>query len=199
VASEISSSRFGTVLSAVPWVLYFTLGGFGQPALAVIAGLAVVVYATIAQVRRGQSLKMPDWVTLAFFAIGTVSMTLGATSRAYFSEFSGVLVWVLFAGAAWTSIMIGAPFTLQYARESSPPEHWENPIFIRTNVLLTLMWASVFTFNLVVAIVTMNPSGSPPAYAYVVQTATTIGAAVFTARYSAMVRRRAIAGAAVPQ
>lgn len=31
------------------------------------------------------------------------------------------------------SLLIGTPFTLQYAREETPPEIWGQPEFLRTN------------------------------------------------------------------
>jgi hypothetical protein len=47
----------------------------------------------------------------------------------------GLLLLVVF------SLMIGVPFTLQYAREQVSPELWFSPAFKRTNVVITTVWA----------------------------------------------------------
>lgn len=48
------------------------------------------------------------------------------------------------------SIAIGRPFTLQYAKESVAPEHWNSAAFIRKNNLISLVWAGAF-FAMVLA------------------------------------------------
>jgi cobalamin synthase len=50
----------------------------------------------------------------------------------------GLLVIVL------SSMAIRQPFTLQYAKESVPKEHWGEPKFIETNNKLTSVWAAAF-------------------------------------------------------
>ncbi len=36
------------------------------------------------------------------------------------------------------------PFTIQYAREETPREHWHNPVFIRINYVITGAWGVAF-------------------------------------------------------
>jgi hypothetical protein len=45
------------------------------------------------------------------------------------------------------SMAIRRPFTLQYAREQVSPELWDRPIFIRTNYIITAVWAVAFAVN----------------------------------------------------
>jgi len=42
------------------------------------------------------------------------------------------------------SIAIRRPFTLQYAREGTAREIWNTPAFIRTNYIITAVWALAF-------------------------------------------------------
>jgi hypothetical protein len=51
---------------------------------------------------------------------------------------SGLMLIVL------ASIAIRQPFTLQYAREQVAPDLWETPEFIRTNYVITGVWALAF-------------------------------------------------------
>ena len=180
----------------LPWVLFFALSRTGLPRAGVIAGLLVALYPTGAQAVRGLSVKAPDWTTLAFFTVAAVSVIVGGSTLLLFWKYSLVVVWVLFAGMAWASILFGEPFTLQYARETTPPEFWQHPVFVRTGLILTLVWAGVFTLNLAIAGAAVGPI-NPPWFAIVLPMLTVVGAFVFTARYAAAVSRRA--AAAFPQ
>lgn len=51
---------------------------------------------------------------------------------------AGLLVIVL------VSIALRRPFTLQYAREDVPPEFWDSPEFLRTNDVISAVWALAF-------------------------------------------------------
>ncbi len=42
------------------------------------------------------------------------------------------------------SMVIGRPFTLQYAREERPKEMWTQPAFVRSNYVITGVWAAAF-------------------------------------------------------
>jgi hypothetical protein len=42
------------------------------------------------------------------------------------------------------SLAIGAPFTLQYARERVPKEYWASPLFLATNPRITGVWGAAF-------------------------------------------------------
>jgi hypothetical protein len=52
----------------------------------------------------------------------------------------------------WTTIAIGFPFTLQFAREQRPPAVWNEPIFIRTNYQISLLWALIATVNTILGL-----------------------------------------------
>jgi hypothetical protein len=76
--------------------------------------------------------------------------------------FAGLAFYTQITGQSWTipavrlvvdaglllivlaSLAIGQPFTLQYAREGTPPEIWSTPQFIEVNRTITLVWAAAF-------------------------------------------------------
>lgn len=89
------------------------------------------------------------------------------------------------------SIAIRRPFTLQYARESVPPEHWNNPVFIRSNYVITAAWALAFVV-MVAADVIVVYVPSLPSVVGIGATVLALAAAVkFTAWYPKRVRARA--------
>lgn len=42
------------------------------------------------------------------------------------------------------SMLVGTPFTLQYAYERVAPELWQHPAFVRKNYIITAVWAAAF-------------------------------------------------------
>ncbi|MEO7033119.1 MAG: hypothetical protein ABI035_03470 [Gemmatimonadaceae bacterium] len=83
------------------------------------------------------------------------------------------------------SMAIGRPFTLQYARESAPPEVWRSPRFIHKNMLITGVWAAAFAA--MTAIDCAMLSGLA-AWIGIVGTLCTLGAAMF---YTTIAKRSA--------
>jgi hypothetical protein len=176
----------------MPWALLFLISGSGHPELGVFAGLLTAAYPTLVRTARGLSTKLPDWMTLAFFVIAAASTLVRGSTLLLFWKYSLVIVWLLFAGMAWLSISLGAPFTLQYGREVTPPEYWQHPLFLRTSRILTLVWAAIFTANLVFVSALVGPV-PPRGFAVFLPTLMVVGGFIFTARYSAAVSRRAAA------
>lgn len=58
------------------------------------------------------------------------------------------------------SIAIRRPFTLQYAREDTPEEVWNTPLFLRTNYVITGVWALAFVFMVGADIAMLNGSST---------------------------------------
>jgi hypothetical protein len=91
---------------------------------------------------------------------------------------------------AATSMAIRNPFTLQYAREQTPQEFWNTPVFIRTNYIITAVWTLAFLVTTAAdATATFNKK-FPLALDIGVGLAALALAVIFTARYPALVRAR---------
>ena len=146
MAEQKKSSGLATRLIAfAPWILYGFASGFNHWRVAAGGGLILCLIYLAAMLRRGSSIKLMDWTTLTFFVIASV-LTV-AMRWTMFPIYNAVVVWSCFALAAWTSVAIGRPFTAAYARENAPPEFWDHPIFIRLNLVMTLVWCGLMTVN----------------------------------------------------
>ncbi|HUN56224.1 MAG TPA: hypothetical protein VMU29_13820 [Smithella sp.] len=44
------------------------------------------------------------------------------------------------------------PFTMQFARKTTPPEVWGNPLFIRINMIMTFVWSGIFALCLLLSL-----------------------------------------------
>lgn len=193
--NRLSRVALGLVEFA-PWILYGFASGFNHWRAAAGGGLILCLVSLAATLRRGSSIKPMDWTTLAFFVIASV-MIIGVRSTA-FTVYSAVVVWSCFALAAWGSVVIGRPFTAAYARESAPPEFWTNPIFIRLNLLMTLVWCGLMTVNIGFAVIGVVVGGNlaKPLLSYALPMALLISGFAFNTRFPA--RYLARSGVQIP-
>jgi hypothetical protein len=128
----------------IPWAAYIVLASMGHWRWALLTG-AIAMAVIVAIEYRHRAVKIPDATALGFFAgMLLVSMAIGTW---LVSGYSVMIVWAIFGIVFWTTIAIGFPFTLQFARELSPPPIWREPIFIRTNYQISLLWALIATVN----------------------------------------------------
>ena len=75
------------------------------------------------------------------------------------------------------------PFTLQYARESVPQALWRQPAFVRTNVIITAVWAAAFAVMSIIDLVWLLIPALPPRIVIVVTVLALLGAVKFTGWY----------------
>jgi intracellular septation protein A len=173
------------LMAFLPFVLYGFAAGANHWRVATGGGLILCLVFLAVRLRRRISIKLMDWTTLTFFVIASVLM-LGLRSTV-FPAYSVVVIWSCFAVAAWSSVVIGHPFTVAYARENEPPEFWDNPIFIRLNLVMTLFWCGLLTVNAGFAVIGVIIGGNlgklVPGFA--LPTALLIFGFVFNSRFPA--------------
>ncbi|MET7244565.1 hypothetical protein ABZT49_14475 [Methylobacterium sp. EM32] len=129
--------------SFAPFFAFAVLIHLGFVEAALWAG-AIVAAALMLRDRvvLGRSLKILEAGTLVLFA--GLAIYTRATGEVWTIPAvrlvvdAGLLVIVL------ASLAAGRPFTLQYARETAPPEVWATPEFGRVNRAVTLAWAAAF-------------------------------------------------------
>jgi hypothetical protein len=118
-----------------------------------------------------------------------------------FLLFAGLVVYAWFCRPTWpipqirlrvdggllfivlVSMAIGKPFTLQYAREKVAPELWSTPAFIRTNYIITAVWAAAFTIIVLADLTLIHMPDMPVRRAVIITILALYGAAKFTAWY----------------
>ncbi len=85
----------------------------------------------------------------------------------------------------------GRPFTLQYAREQVPPEHWSEPAFIRINYVITAVWGAAFAAMVAAEPALLYLPGFPPRVGIIVIVLALLGAVKFTGWYPGRAKARA--------
>lgn len=131
------------LLSFAPFLAFAVLAHFGRAEAGLWAGFltaAALVLRDRFVLRR--SVKILEAGTVLLFA----ALAFWTTARG--AEWSIPLVRLAvdtgLLAIVLASLLIGTPFTLQYAREETPPEIWDQPEFLRTNREITLAWAAAF-------------------------------------------------------
>ncbi len=133
---------FGMFVGFLPWIVYWSLVGN------VPFRVAVVIACAISVALSGQALlrhHLPKVIEAGGTIVFVILLLLTFLTNDVFLErwlqplTNGGLFLI-----ALVSILIGKPFTLQYAREHAPPEVVETPDFFQVNLLITWVWVSAF-------------------------------------------------------
>ena len=183
----------------VPWIAFAVVSTVGWQWGALAALLLAL--RQIAQYRRAgiaaDGLILEFSTVVYFTALTAISF---ARQDSGLQHYTGALSLGWLAVTAWTTLAAKRPFTLGIARRQAPASLWNNPVFLRINVVLTSVWAAAFTVTAaVLAAIAAAHLGA--AVSIPVQIAGFVLPALFTARYPDRVRARmtgAAAAAPVP-
>jgi hypothetical protein len=188
----MSADRFSHLLLGmqfVVWVVYGFLAALRHWPAGVAFGVLASIGLLSLEASRHIKVKLLDWVLLGYFVIAAIATFL--IRSAAFPAYSSVVIWALYAGVTWVSIIVGVPFSLQYARESAPPESWNTLGFLHANWVISMVWGLAFSVNIVLASIALNPRNKPLVVGVLVPLLIMGGTGVFTARYTKITRQRA--------
>lgn len=177
---------FKLLISFAPWISFLVIAH--DTLLRVKIGLGVALALTVLmgvlKLHRGIIL----WVGVIFFGGATIAVMVFEDT--WTLRHLGVLANGALAIGAWLTIALGKPFTLDYAKEHVDPSLWTDPFFIRTNVLMTAVWASSFTINAVLAFGKMEQFAASELTYELISYAVLIATAIFTVWYPEHLRRK---------
>ena len=184
---RILYEKAGILSGFVPLIVYGILSGntASSAVFALGAALVVTVIAGLSDLRKGRILS---WAALLLF--GTLLIAVGVLGMTGIIPVIGILIYAALAAVTFGSILAHIPFTLQYAREMVDRTLWENPVFIRVNVLMTGVWGAIFAINLIVSYLTLI---APHAVGWIASPITyliLIAGIVFTIWYPGHVQKR---------
>jgi hypothetical protein len=174
-----AGSSAATNLGIVAWITYGVLSGSGHWVLAALGALAVAL-AIVAHEYSRNAVKIMNCTTVAFFAFALV--TTIAVGPWLFKHYNVFLTWSIFAAVTWVTLLIGFPFTIQYARERAPREVWDHPLFMRLNIILTVVFGLIFTVNAGLGVIALM-TGHLLTIGLVLPMSLLIAAMVFSVQY----------------
>jgi hypothetical protein len=177
---------FRLVLNFAPWIALLTIaqGSLFRLKLGLVVALVLTLILGLARLQRG----VIFWAGLIFFSLTTLAV-LGF-EETWTIRYMGILSNGTLALVAWSTLAIGKPFTLDFARAHTDPSRWTDPIFIRTNQILTAAWGLTFTLNAILAFGKMESFLLSDGPYQAVNMALLVTCAAFTSWYPGHVRRR---------
>ena len=133
----------GILLAFAPFIAFAVLHRFLGAASALLAAALVSAMLLIRDwFSAKRAPKILEIGTFILFALLAVYALLGDPQWSVIGVRLCVDVGLLLV--VLTSIALRQPFTLQYAREQVDPALWSSPVFLRTNDVITAVWALAF-------------------------------------------------------
>ncbi len=177
------------LLGLAPFIAFFLLARAVGVAVGLWAAAAIAVAVVIrSRVRtRGPAKVLEAGAAVLFVALAAVASFV----RPDWSVFEVRLAVDLgLVAITLGSILIGRPFTLQYAREQVSPEVQDNPAFLRVNRTISAVWVLAFIVEAIASACVAWMPGLPPALPVAANVAALAGAVYFTAEYPKRIRAR---------
>jgi hypothetical protein len=179
--------------SAFPWIFFTALTSKSWQAAAIAAAISSLVI--VVQKRRaetGWEDLILDVGTLAYFVLLATFASISPHSS--LRPYSGAGSHAFLGLVAWFSIVVRKPFTMAFAKQSTPKEIWAEPRFLKVNMTITAFWAAAFTITAPLIAVAYHATGKALA-ASLVQLAGLAVAGLLTVRYAAHARAKGAAAA----
>lgn len=139
----------GVLIGFLPWILFWFLTAANEFEPAAVAGLVASAAWLVWTRVEHKELKLLDIGGTVFFAVMIVVFLTAEAD--WFARWSFTLSNAALGGIMLLSIVVGRPFTRQYAKESTPPELWETAPFKHITLVLTWMWVVIMAVNTVLS------------------------------------------------
>lgn len=170
--------RLGILLAFAPFLAFALIDRLSGPTEGLIAGAVVSAALLLRDLIQGRTAKVLEIGTAILFGGLALYALLGRPSWSVVGVRlvvdAGLLLIVL------ASLVMRRPFTLQYARERVAPELWGEPEFVRTNYVITAVWALAFAVMVVAELVLLYVPDIPPRAGIVAIVLALVGAVKFT-------------------
>ncbi|MCB1006471.1 MAG: hypothetical protein R2699_16500 [Acidimicrobiales bacterium] len=142
------------IVSFGPWIAVWVLTSNSSYIPGLLVATALAAGLLVFDRYEGRSTKLLNVGTLVVMAGVTI---VGVVTDASWMDtwlspiLNGFLLLIMVA-----SVAVGRPFTMEYAKESAPPEVWDTPAFRHINTMITWVWiaavAAMFVGAIVVAL-----------------------------------------------
>jgi hypothetical protein len=182
--------------SAFPWIFFAALVSKSWQAAAIAAAVSSLVI--VVQKRRadtGWDDLILDVGTLCYFAL--VAAYASVSPHSGLKPYSGAGSHAFLGLVAWFSIAVRKPFTMAFAKASTPEEIWAEPRFLKVNMTITAFWAAMFIITAPLIALAYHATHKSLA-ASGVQLIGLAVAGLLTVRYAAHARAKGAALAAGP-
>lgn len=134
-----------------PWILMAVVSGPGRFEEAASAALALALLTLWVGSRRGVPVHLLEVLTVVYFGVlAVLGLVAPEPTIEWLELWAGELSNIALAAFAIITLVIRKPFTLAYARDTTPREHWDTPLFLRINYAISAVWAGAFLVSAIV-------------------------------------------------
>ncbi len=133
---------FDILFSFIPWIAFSLLIRTNSVTSEIIAAQAAIFLTLVINFNKLRKGFILDWGTLLFFCGLTIELSLNP-NMPYLQD-SNIISNLAITLIVFISWAIGKPFTLQYAKQTTPSFIWQTPAFLQVNNTITLAWGMVF-------------------------------------------------------
>jgi hypothetical protein len=131
-----------------PWILMAVVAGEGRFEEAASAALGLALLTLWVGSRRGVPVHQLEVFTVVYFgAMAILGLVASDSVIDWLQLWAGELSNIALAVFAIATLVIRRPFTMAYAKDTTPSEHWDSPLFIRINYVLSAAWAAAFVVS----------------------------------------------------
>jgi hypothetical protein len=185
-ASVVDGFLRSPLSGLAPWIVLSVFSGPGRFEEAAAGALGLAVLVGWLGHRRGIRIHLLEAFTVAYFAVlAIVGLFASDDQIRWLETWSGEVSNIALVVFAVVTLAIRQPFTLAYARDSTPREVWDSPLFYRINVVISAVWAGSFAVNAVLGGIgdaVLHDSGNFWT-GWILQLASTFFAVAFTEHY----------------
>lgn len=178
-------------LTLSPFAVFALLMAVATPPIALFTAGCLSLALLLADWLRGRSLKALQLAAASAF--GALCLYLTIIGGKLEPHMIRAAIDIVMLAVGLGSLLLRAPFTIQYARETVTPEVAARPEFLRVNVLITWVWCAacvaMLAANFASVLVPWLPLWTGLAVALVARSS----AAAFTQWYAGLRRRQAAA------
>ncbi|MFE0511032.1 hypothetical protein [Streptomyces sp. NPDC058964] len=190
-AKEPANSR-GVFLSFAPWIIFGVVASPSTWEYAALAALIAAIVLSGQDILRGR-IYLLDMVGIVFFAVVSVlALALNRSELIWLETYAQVISNAVVAAVALGSLFAD-PFTAQYARQQTPREYWDSPVFKHINQVLTAAWGVVFALMAVSTWLAIRIPSMDDWFNWVIPVALLVAVIKFTNRYPDAYKERSTA------
>lgn len=126
----------------IPWIFFSVFYGTTPESMS-FAGAGALILTIIFNMKELRHGFILPWASIIFFSL--LSLNDHFAFYAWPEQHALIIIDSALAAIVWFSMLIGKPFTLQYARLKIDPAFWQSPGFIKVNWMITSVWAILMT------------------------------------------------------